>query len=106
MAIAPTLIASVAVTQQAVPASRLTEALSWNSTGIAAGLALGAAGVGRLIDDGGANAGLAGVVGAGAALIVSVVFVRSRRPVTEPAVGPELRDSAGAPPPHFPAKTP
>jgi predicted MFS family arabinose efflux permease len=105
MAIAPTLIASVAVTQQAVPASRLTEALSWNSTGIAAGLALGAAAVGRLIDDGGANAGLAGVVGAGAALIVSVVFVRSRS-LTEPAVGPELPDSAAAPPPHFPAKTP
>jgi predicted MFS family arabinose efflux permease len=106
IAIAPTLIASVAVTQQAVPASRLTEALSWNSTGIAAGLALGAAVVGQLIDHGGADAGLAGVVGAGAALIVSVMFVRSRRTVTEPAVGPELTDSAGAPAVHPSVKNP
>ena len=39
----PTLIASVAVTQAAVPATRLTEALDWTSTGLAVGLAAGAA---------------------------------------------------------------
>jgi MFS family permease len=98
MAIAPTLIASVAVTQQAVPASRLTEALSWNSTGIAAGLALGAAVVGQLIDNGGAQAGLAGVVGAGLALIISAAFVRSHVPVTAPAVRTDSIRSAAAPP--------
>jgi MFS family permease len=97
MAIAPTLIASVAVTQQAVPAARLTEALSWNSTGLAAGLAMGAAVIGQLTDDGGARAGLAGVVGAGAALVVSAAFVRRRRPVPQPAVSPELPDTAEAP---------
>ena len=37
MAIAPTLIASVAVTQASVPPTRLTEALNWTSTGLAAG---------------------------------------------------------------------
>ena len=87
MAIAPTLIASVAVTQQAVPASRLTEALSWCSTGLAAGLALGAAVIGQLIDEGGAQAGFAGVVAAGVALIVSAAFVRSHRPVNEREAG-------------------
>ena len=36
LAIAPTLIASVAVTQASVPPGRLTEALGWTSTGMAA----------------------------------------------------------------------
>ena len=105
MTIAPTLIASVAVTQQAVPASRLTEALSWCSTGLAAGLGLGAAVIGQLIDQGGAQAGFAGVVGAGVALIVTAAFVRSHRPVTEPEAGPAPIDSAAAPPVPPPAET-
>ncbi len=105
VAIAPTLIASVAVTQQAVPASRLTEALSWNTTGIAAGLALGAAVVGQLIDIGGAQAGLAGVTGAGIALIISAVFVRSHRPTGKPAVGQAPTGTAATPPVHPPAET-
>ena len=57
MAIAPTLIASVAVIQYAVPSARLTEALSWNTTGLAIGLALGAAVIGQLIDLAGARGG-------------------------------------------------
>jgi MFS family permease len=43
IAIAPTLIASVAVTQSSVDQNRLTEALAWISTGMAAGVAIGAA---------------------------------------------------------------
>ncbi len=43
LAIAPTLIAAVAVIESSVPASRLTEALNWNTTGLAVGLAAGAA---------------------------------------------------------------
>lgn len=80
-AIAPTLIASVAVTQGLVPKSRLTEALGWNSTGLAAGLAAGAAGAGALIDASGPSAGFAGIVGAGAALIVAALFVRGAPPL-------------------------
>jgi hypothetical protein len=106
VAIAPTLIASVAVTQQSVPSARLTEALSWCSTGLAAGLALGAAVIGQLIDDGGAPAGFAGVVGAGVALILSAAFVRSHRLVTEPAAGSAPTRSPEAPPVPPPAKTP
>lgn len=79
MAIAPTMIASVAVTQAAVPRSRLTEALGWNSTGLAAGLALGAAGVGRLLDLGGSAAGFGGVVAAGVLLILAAAGVRVAR---------------------------
>jgi predicted MFS family arabinose efflux permease len=105
MAIAPTLIASVAVTQQAVPTARLTEALSWCSTGLAAGLALGAAVIGQLIDRGGAQTGFVGVVGAGAALVISSIFVRSRRPVAAPAADPAPPRSAAAPPVPPPAES-
>jgi predicted MFS family arabinose efflux permease len=105
MAIAPTLIASVAVTQQAVPTARLTEALSWCSTGLAAGLALGAAVVGQLIDRGGAQAGFVGVVGAGVALVLSAVFIRSRPPVVESGADPAPTRNAAAPPVQPPAES-
>ena len=78
IAIAPTLIASVAVTQTSVPPSRLTEALAWTSTGLAAGVAAGAAGLGLVIDVWGWRAGFVGVAGAGLMLIISAFFVRSR----------------------------
>ena len=63
LAIAPTLIASVAVTSAAVPPTRLTEALGWTTTGLASGLALGAAALGQVIDVPGPAAGFWGVVG-------------------------------------------
>ncbi len=96
MAIAPTLIASVAVVQSAVPASRLTEALSWNTTGLAVGLAAGAAGAGQLIDLFGSRGGFGGVVGAAGLLVVAALCVRGGRqagpispvPPGTPAVGP------------------
>ncbi len=78
MAIAPTLIASVAVTQAAVPQSRLTEALAWSTTGLAGGLAAGAAGLGALIDRGGSRLGFWGVVAAGGLLVLAALWVRTR----------------------------
>jgi MFS family permease len=78
MAIAPTLIASVAVTQASVDQTRLTEALAWISTGMAAGVAAGAAAAGQLIDQAGAQAGLVGVAVAGLLLTLSALFVRGR----------------------------
>ncbi len=91
--IAPTLIASVAVTQAAVPADRLTEALGWTSMGMAAGVGLGAAALGRVIDAGGAQAGFYGVIGAGVLLIIAALCVRTR--ATPGAVSEEV---AAAPP--------
>jgi MFS family permease len=79
LAIAPTLIATVSVTQEAVPAGRLTEALGWTSTGMAAGVAAGAAGLGQLIDHFGAPAGFLGTVGIGLLLVISAAFVRDAR---------------------------
>jgi predicted MFS family arabinose efflux permease len=79
MAIAPTLIASVAVTQSSVDQTRLTEALAWISTGMAAGVAAGAAVVGHVIDSSGAAAGFVAVVVAGLLLTISALFVRGQR---------------------------
>jgi hypothetical protein len=76
--ISPTLIASVAVTEACVPADRLTEALGWTSMGMAGGVGIGAAALGRVIDLGGAQAGFYGVIAAGLVLIVAALFVRTR----------------------------
>jgi predicted MFS family arabinose efflux permease len=84
MAIAPTLIASVAVTQSAVAQTRLTEALAWISTGLAAGLAAGAAVVGQLVDSSGAQAGFVAVAIAGLLLAVGAIFVRGPGRSAEP----------------------
>ena len=80
MAIAPTLIASVGVIQSAVDQSRLTEALAWNSTGMVAGVAAGAAAVGYVIDRSGAQAGFVAVAIAGLLLTLSALFVRGPHP--------------------------
>jgi MFS family permease len=54
-AISPTLVACVSLVQSHVPASRLTEGITWVMTGIGLGIAPGAAIAGRLIDEYGAS---------------------------------------------------
>lgn len=77
LAVAPTLIASVALTQSRVPAARLTEALGWTSMGMATGVALGAAVLGRVIDTYGAAGGFTAMVGVALLLVGSVMAIRS-----------------------------
>lgn len=89
LSIAPTLISSVALTQSSVPASRLTEALGWTSMGMATGVALGAAGLGRVIDGWGADGGFAALVGVGLLLVASVLALRSGSTVTAEPGAPE-----------------
>lgn len=79
LAIAPTLIASVAVAQAAVPPQRLTEALGWTSTGLAAGVAAGAAVLGHVVDRYGSSGGFLGEIGAGVLLIAAALAVRTAR---------------------------
>lgn len=55
--ISPTLIAMVNLVEQEVPAARLTEALSWTTTGLSVGIAPGATVAGSVIDAQGASAG-------------------------------------------------
>lgn len=54
--ISPTLIAMVNLTELGVPSSRLTEALTWTGTGMAVGVAPGAAVAGWVVDEHGASA--------------------------------------------------
>jgi predicted MFS family arabinose efflux permease len=71
LAIAPTLIASVAWVEESVPHTRLTEGISVFSTGLAVGVAPGAALVGWVVDRAGASAGfwVPAVAGLGAAAL-------------------------------------
>ena len=71
-AISPTLIASFAWIEESVPSGRLTEGITVFTTGLAAGLAPGAALVGLVVDTAGASASygvtaVAGLLGAGLA---------------------------------------
>jgi predicted MFS family arabinose efflux permease len=70
--ISPTLIAMVNLTELGVPSSRLTEALTWTTTGMAVGVAPGAAVAGWVIDHHGASTGflvplISGLAGAAVA---------------------------------------
>ena len=70
-AISPTLIASVAWIEEVVPTDRLTEGMTIVTTGLAAGVAPGAALVGIVVDAHGASASY--WVAAGAGLLGAVV---------------------------------
>ncbi len=54
-AISPTLVATMSLIKSGVPADRLTEGITWVSTGIGIGLAPGAAVAGHLVDAYGAS---------------------------------------------------
>jgi predicted MFS family arabinose efflux permease len=54
-AISPTMVAAMALVEANVPASRLTEGMTWVTTGLNLGLAPGAAIAGALIDEYGAS---------------------------------------------------
>jgi predicted MFS family arabinose efflux permease len=108
MAIAPTLITSVGVTQSAVEQTRLTEALAWTSTGLAAGVAAGAAVVGYVIDTWDSQAGFVAVAIAGLLLSLSAIFVRGPhrsvdadlRQQSTVVVSSESTDTSAAPASH------
>ena len=83
-AISPTLIASVAWVEETVPVSRLTEGISFMITGLAAGVAPGAAFTGIVIDRHGASASYwvaagAGFLGAAVAFGMALIPVVGRR---------------------------
>jgi Major Facilitator Superfamily len=54
-ATSPTLVATVSLIDDTVPARRLTEGITWVTTGLGLGVALGAAVAGRIIDELGAS---------------------------------------------------
>jgi predicted MFS family arabinose efflux permease len=77
--VAPTLIALFSAIEQGVPAQRLTEGIALSHTGLAAGLAPGAALAGLVIDAHGASTSYlvalgGGVVAALASLVLPISF--------------------------------
>jgi len=80
LAISPTLIAAMSLAEQALPPSRLTEGMMLLQTGIALGLAPGAALAGLVIDEAGASASY--LVSFGGGLLALVAAIATRVPAT------------------------
>ncbi|MDX6297310.1 MAG: hypothetical protein QOI51_1167 [Nocardioidaceae bacterium] len=80
-AISPTLVALISLIQAHVPPSRLTEGITWVTTGIGLGVAPGAAIAGRIIDVYGASSAynVPAVGGALAALVALLTPSRTTR---------------------------
>ncbi|HET6626855.1 MAG TPA: MFS transporter [Nocardioidaceae bacterium] len=90
-AISPTLIASVSWVEETVPPNRLTEGISILTTGLAAGVAPGAAFAGIVVDHRGAFASFWVPVAAGflaTTVAFGTAFVSGRRPVPTAADQP------------------
>lgn len=78
LAIAPTMVTTMALVEQHVPRAKLTEGMTWTGTGLAVGVALGSSAAGWVVDASGAAAGYAVPVVAGA-LAAAVAFLGYRR---------------------------
>ncbi|MGW4436226.1 MFS transporter [Streptomyces sp. NPDC004596] len=85
LAIAPTMITTMSLIEEHVPRAQLTEGMTWVSTGLAVGVALGSSVAGWVIDAAGARAGY-GVPAVSGAVAVAVGFLGYRR-LRRPAVG-------------------
>ncbi|MGW3950572.1 MFS transporter [Streptomyces sp. NPDC004752] len=85
LSIAPTMITTMSLIEQHVPRAKLTEGMTWVSTGLAVGVALGSSVAGWVIDTAGARAGY-GVPAVSGAVAVVVGFLGYRR-LSRPAAG-------------------
>jgi MFS family permease len=81
-ALSPTLITAVHLVELSVPNSRLTEALTWTTTGMSTGTAIGAAVSGLMVDRWSASVGFALPVVA--ALLTASVALLYREPAAVP----------------------
>ncbi|CAM3870124.1 Major facilitator superfamily MFS_1 [Pseudomonas reidholzensis] len=71
---APTMIVAMALVERCVPASRLTEGMTWLLAGLNVGVALGAALSGQMVDVQGARAGFLVAVGAGVVVMLVALW--------------------------------
>ncbi|RPF36873.1 MFS transporter [Streptomyces sp. TLI_185] len=78
MSVAPTMITTMSLIEEHVPRAQLTEGMTWVSTGLAVGVALGSSVAGWVIDAAGARAGY-GVPAVSGAVAVAVGFLGYRR---------------------------
>nr|WP_203661736.1 MFS transporter [Streptomyces sp. SID14446] len=85
LSIAPTMITTMSLIEQHVPRAKLTEGMTWVSTGLAVGVALGSSVAGWVIDTSGAKAGylVPAVSGAVAVAVGFLGYRRLSRPVPQ-----------------------
>lgn len=83
LTIAPTMVTTVGLVERLVPRARLTEGMTWTSTGLAVGVALGSSAAGWAVDAFGAGRayGVPAVAG-GLAAVVALLGYRRLRPRT------------------------
>ncbi|MFD3356162.1 MFS transporter [Streptomyces fradiae] len=83
LAIAPTMVTTMALVEAHVPRGKLTEGMTWTGTGLAVGVALGTSVSGWVVAVHGARAGyvVPGVAGVLAALVAFLGYRRLTRPV-------------------------
>ncbi|MER6997392.1 MFS transporter [Streptomyces sp. NPDC000410] len=83
LAIAPTMVTTMALVEAHVPRTKLTEGMTWTGTGLAVGVALGSSAAGWVVDARGAGAAYAVPVvsGALAAAVAFLGYRRLRKPV-------------------------
>ncbi|MDT0475690.1 MFS transporter [Streptomyces griseoviridis] len=85
LSVAPTMITTMSLIEEHVPRAQLTEGMTWVSTGLAVGVAVGSSVAGWVIDAAGARAGY-GVPAVSGAVAVAVGFLGYRR-LNKPAPG-------------------
>ncbi|MDQ3325659.1 MAG: MFS transporter [Actinomycetota bacterium] len=97
--IAPTLISATTLAAHYSPATRLTEGITWVTTGLTAGVAPGAALAGVVVDAWGASAGFVVPVAGGLLAATSAWMIRARTasPVGPGALEDETVDKSSAP---------
>ncbi|MGW6937665.1 MFS transporter [Streptomyces xanthophaeus] len=93
LAIAPTMITTMALIEAHVPRAKLTEGMTWIGTGLAVGVAIGSSVTGLVIDAAGARNGYVVSLSAGAAA-AAVAFAGFRR-LTRSAQGEERSSDGG-----------
>ncbi|MFD8544324.1 MFS transporter [Streptomyces sp. NPDC059649] len=97
LSIAPTMVTTMALVEEHVPRSKLTEGMTWTSTGLAVGVALGSSAAGWVVDAAGAERGYL-VPGASGVLAALVAFAGYRRlRPRQPAAVPGVPVAAGLP---------
>ncbi|MFE1174459.1 MFS transporter [Streptomyces sp. NPDC058773] len=90
LSVAPTMVTTMALIEEHVPRSKLTEGMTWTSTGLAVGVALGSSAAGWVVDAAGAARGylVPGAAGLLAALVACTGYRRLRPRAVAPPGGP------------------
>jgi MFS family permease len=78
LTVSPLMVTTMGLVERAVPASRLTEGMTWTSTGLEVGVAFGSSAGGWVVDGAGAGHGYLVTVSAGL-LAAATAFLGSRR---------------------------